>query len=52
MPRFYHSSPERDDSGKVVIERQSDDHVEVFTRLPRSAWKGLTSNPAEPMNSV
>ena len=41
MPRFYHSSPESDDSGKVVIERQSDDHVEVFytpskERLERS----------------
>ena len=41
MPRLYHSSPESDDSGKVVIERQSDDHVEVFytpskERLERS----------------
>ena len=42
MPRFHHSLPETYDSGKVVIERQSDDHVEVFytpakERLERSA---------------
>ena len=41
MPRFHHSLPDSDDSGKVVIERQSADHVEVFyvpskDRLDRS----------------
>ena len=30
MPRFHHSIPANGDSGKVVIERQSDDHVEVY----------------------
>ncbi len=30
MPRFHHSLPDIDDSGKVVVERLSDDHVEVF----------------------
>ena len=49
MPRFYHSSPERDDSGKVVIERQSDDHVEVFytpskERLERSDLESGRAN--------
>ena len=28
--RLHHLYPESDDSGKVVIERQSDDHAEVF----------------------
>ena len=49
MPRFYHSSPERDDSGKAVIERQSDDHVEVFytpskERLERSDLESGRAN--------
>ncbi len=39
MPRFHHSLPESDDSGKVVIERQSDDHVEVFYTPSRERLK-------------
>ena len=30
MPRFYHSLPDIDDSGTVVIERRSDDGADVF----------------------
>ena len=30
MPRFHHSIPANEDSGKVVIERQSDDQVDVY----------------------
>ena len=30
MPRFHHSIPANEDSGKVVIERRSQDHVEVY----------------------
>ncbi len=41
MPRFYHSLPDIDDSGKVAIERRSDDNADVYyspsrERLERS----------------
>ena len=44
MPRFHHWLPVSDDSGRIVIERQSADHVEVFyvpskDRLERSDLK-------------
>ena len=49
MPRFHHSLPESDDSGKVVIGRLSDDHVEVFytpskERLERSRLESDSFN--------
>ena len=49
MPRFHHSLLGNDDSGKVVIERQSDDHVKVFyipskERLERSNLESGRAN--------
>lgn len=47
MPRFYHHLLDNDDSGKVVIERQSDDQANVYYSPSKKRLKRSNLNSVE-----
>ena len=53
MPRFHHSLKEIADSGTIVIERESADHVEVFYVPTKTGvdWNGKTFRMATPRDA-